>query len=31
VNGRHVERVRLTPGDRIELGRSVLVYERDER
>ncbi|MDQ1711655.1 MAG: hypothetical protein QOE45_1105 [Frankiaceae bacterium] len=31
VNGRHVERVRLAPGDRIELGRSVLVYERDER
>lgn len=31
VNGRHVERVRLTPGDRIELGRCVLVYERDER
>lgn len=31
VNGRHVERVRLTPGDRIEMGRSVLVYERDER
>lgn len=31
VNGRGVERARLTPGDRIELGRSVLVYERDER
>lgn len=31
VNGRLVERVRLTPGDRIEVGRSVLVYERDER
>jgi hypothetical protein len=31
VNGRPVERVRLTPGDRIELGRCVLVYERDER
>ena len=31
VNGRRVERVRLTPGDRIEIGRSVLVYERDER
>jgi hypothetical protein len=31
VNGRPVERVRLTPGDRIELGRTVLVYERDER
>jgi hypothetical protein len=31
VNGRHIERVRLTPGDRIELGRSVLVYERDDR
>jgi hypothetical protein len=31
VNGRPVERVRLTPGDRIELGRTVLVYERDDR
>lgn len=31
VNGRAVERVRLAPGDRIELGRCVLVYERDER
>jgi hypothetical protein len=31
VNGRNVERVRLTPGDRIEMGRTVLVYERDER
>lgn len=31
VNGRVVERVRLTPGDRIELGRTILVYERDER
>lgn len=31
VNGRLVERARLTPGDRIELGRTVLVYERDER
>lgn len=31
VNGRVVERVRLTPGDRIELGHTVLVYERDER
>jgi hypothetical protein len=31
VNGRHIERVRLTPGDRIELGRSVVVYERDDR
>lgn len=31
VNGRHVERARLAPGDRIELGRSVLVYERDDR
>lgn len=31
VNGRPVERARLTPGDRIELGRTVLVYERDER
>ena len=31
VNGRLVERVRLTPGDRIEMGRTVLVYERDDR
>lgn len=31
VNGRGVERARLTPGDRIECGRTVLVYERDER
>jgi pSer/pThr/pTyr-binding forkhead associated (FHA) protein len=31
VNGRHVERARLAPGDRIELGRCVLVYERDDR
>jgi hypothetical protein len=31
VNGRLVERVRLTPGDRIEVGRTVLVYERDDR
>lgn len=31
VNGRAVERARLTPGDRIEVGRTVLVYERDER
>lgn len=31
VNGRPVERARLTPGDRIEVGRTVLVYERDER
>jgi len=31
VNGRSIERARLTPGDRIELGRTVLVYERDER
>jgi hypothetical protein len=31
VNGRTIERARLTPGDRIELGRTVLVYERDER
>lgn len=31
VNGRVVERARLTPGDRIELGRTTLVYERDER
>lgn len=30
VNGRGVERVRLTPGDRIAVGRSVLVYERDD-
>lgn len=31
VNGRGIERARLTPGDHIELGRTVLVYERDER
>ena len=31
VNGRGVEHARLSPGDRIELGRTVLVYERDER
>lgn len=31
VNGRAVEHARLTPGDRIEVGRTVLVYERDER
>ncbi len=30
VNGHLVERVRLNNGDRIELGRSVLVFERDE-
>ena len=30
VNGRAVERVRLTPGDRITLGRSVLTFERDD-
>jgi len=30
VNGRGVERVRLKSGDRIALGRSVLVYERDD-
>ena len=30
VNGRQVERVRLTPGDRIAVGRSVLVFERDD-
>lgn len=31
VNGRGVERARLASGDRIELGSTVLVYERDER
>lgn len=31
VNGRAIERVRLTPGDTIRLGRCVLVYERDSR
>lgn len=31
VNGRAIERARLTPGDRIEVGHTVLVYERDER
>ena len=31
VNGRVAERVRLTPGDTISLGRCVIVYERDER
>lgn len=30
VNGRAVERIRLTPGDRISMGRTVLVYERDD-
>lgn len=30
VNGRAIERVRLTPGDRISIGRTVLVYERDD-
>jgi pSer/pThr/pTyr-binding forkhead associated (FHA) protein len=30
LNGRPVERVRLTPGDRITCGRSVLVYRRDD-
>jgi pSer/pThr/pTyr-binding forkhead associated (FHA) protein len=30
VNGRGVERVRLKSGDRIAVGRSVLVYERDD-
>jgi hypothetical protein len=29
VNGRLVERVRLSPGDRVELGSTVVVYERD--
>ena len=31
VNGRPIERVRLTSGDRIELGDTVLVFERDRR
>jgi hypothetical protein len=31
VNGRTVERARLAPGDRIEVGRTTLVYERDDR
>ncbi|MEO6712944.1 MAG: DUF3662 and FHA domain-containing protein [Mycobacteriales bacterium] len=30
VNGRAVERTRLTPGDRISIGRTVLIYERDD-
>jgi pSer/pThr/pTyr-binding forkhead associated (FHA) protein len=30
VNGRAVERIRLTPGDRISIGRTVLIYERDD-
>jgi hypothetical protein len=30
VNGRLVERVRLTPGDRIDLGHTTLIYERDD-
>jgi hypothetical protein len=30
LSGRPVERVRLTPGDRITCGRSVLVYRRDD-
>lgn len=30
VNGRAVERIRLNPGDRISIGRTVLVYERDD-
>lgn len=29
VNGRAVERVRLTPGDTIRLGRTTIVYERE--
>lgn len=28
VNGRPIERVRLSPGDRIQLGRTTLVFER---
>jgi len=31
VNGRPIERVRLASGDRIELGATVLVFERDRR
>ena len=30
VNGRAIERVRLSPGDRISIGRTVLNYERDD-
>ena len=30
VNGRAAERVRLSPGDRIQLGRTVLVFERTD-
>jgi pSer/pThr/pTyr-binding forkhead associated (FHA) protein len=30
VNGRNIERVRLTPGDQIALGGTTLVYQRDE-
>ncbi len=30
VNGRAAERVRLTPGDRIQLGRTTLVFERTD-
>lgn len=31
VNGRPIERVRLASGDRIELGATVLMFERDRR
>ena len=31
VNGRPIERVRLTSGDRIEVGATVLLFERDRR
>jgi hypothetical protein len=31
VNGRPIERVRLANGDRIELGATVLLFERDRR
>jgi len=30
VNGRAIERIRLSPGDRISMGRTVLIYERDD-
>jgi pSer/pThr/pTyr-binding forkhead associated (FHA) protein len=31
VNGRPIERVRLSSGDRIEVGATVLLFERDRR
>jgi hypothetical protein len=30
VNGRAIERIRLSKGDRIALGRTTMVYERDD-